>query len=384
MTGLTPEAALLFATAGPADQDDRIRRLAGADLRWDHLLWLAVRERVVPVVWRRLEALALPMPRDVQEAFRRQTMVAAFAAARIETGLATLLEALHREGIEPVLLKGAALASTVYPGFRDRPMCDLDVLVRPEDGPRSRDIALAAGWLPVEAYEAADYGRHHHLAPLIDPTGVVGLELHTDLFPAGSPFGGFAQAVHRRSEPHPSGFGRVPLPVHATMHLCLHLAWSHTMQFGGWRAFRDLHHLVVDGRVDWEDFRLEAGRMGATSCCYWVLRLARDLSGVSTPETDLAGLRHPGTSLEQVVLARHFAAGLDLPGRRCPSLALQRALWRRAIRPKRSGHGSSLPWSESVDVEGDVEMEHPDGARPGRLKHLVAVGRYLGGLLAPV
>ncbi len=384
MTWLTPEAAALFAAAGPEDRDDDIRGLMGPQFRWDRFLWLAARERVVAVVWRRLEALGIQPPTEIGEAFRRQSMVAGFTAATLEARLRDTLEALHKGGIEPVILKGAALATTVYQGFRDRPMCDIDLLVRVEDAARSRELALAAGWLPVQEFEAADYGQHHHLPPLLDATGAIGLELHTDLFPRGSPFGGVADAVRSRSEPHPSGQGRMPSTVHAALHVCLHLGWSHALSSGAWRAFRDLHCLAASGRVDWDEFRVEAERRRAVSCCYWVLRLARELSGVTTPMDDPAH-QLVWEPVGRRALVRHLAAGLDVPERVCPSLALQRTLWRLAIRPGKSGHGERFPWTASVDVDGDDDSYQgaPVGRASGPLGHLWETGRYAVSLVSP-
>ena len=65
-------------------------------------------------------------------------------------GDATPLRARHvcrAAKTEVVLLKGAALALTVYGSFVERPMSDVDLLVARGDAPRARDALLAAGWV---------------------------------------------------------------------------------------------------------------------------------------------------------------------------------------------------------------------------------------------
>ena len=55
------------------------------------------------------------------------------------------VEALNAAGIEVALLKGAALASTVYGSFGARPMNDVDVLVHPDRADDAKRLLLGAG-----------------------------------------------------------------------------------------------------------------------------------------------------------------------------------------------------------------------------------------------
>ena len=60
--------------------------------------------------------------------------------------LARALRALSDAGAPVIVLKGAALASTVYPSIAHRPMGDVDLLVRPQDLERARRTLEAAGY----------------------------------------------------------------------------------------------------------------------------------------------------------------------------------------------------------------------------------------------
>src|SRR5918992_5479714 len=58
----------------------------------------------------------------------------------LERHLVTLSEALEEAGVEMVLLKGSALAHTVYPDPSWRPFADLDFLVRGQDFQRAIQV----------------------------------------------------------------------------------------------------------------------------------------------------------------------------------------------------------------------------------------------------
>jgi hypothetical protein len=61
--------------------------------------------------------------------------------------LERILKALDRAGIEVIVLKGAALAATVYADIGLRPMGDLDLLVKDEQLPRALEVILSMGYV---------------------------------------------------------------------------------------------------------------------------------------------------------------------------------------------------------------------------------------------
>ena len=61
-----------------------------------------------------------------------------------------MLRLLAAEQIAVILLKGAALAETIYGNIAVRPMGDLDLLVRREDVAAALAALRAAGWEAVE------------------------------------------------------------------------------------------------------------------------------------------------------------------------------------------------------------------------------------------
>jgi hypothetical protein len=383
---MSPEAAVLYRTAGPLSQDDRIRRMVSESFDWSRFLWIALRERAVPVAWRRFQRMNLQVPDEAGTQLQRHTMVADFTATRLEERLEETLDALRAVNVEPVLLKGAALVRGLFSSFRDRPMGDIDLLIKNEEAARSLEAVRDVGWEVVPQFARVDYTRHHHLPPMVDRTGAGRLEIHAALFVEDHPFGAMSDAVYHRSHSVSEGVGRVPDDIHLALHICLHLAWSHVMGLGAWRAFYDLSNLVQHDRLAWKELVGEAEAYRASSCCYWTLRLASDLAGVAVPDDVIRACRPPGSPWLHRMLSRHFEAQFDGPDRECPSVAVRRALWRMAIRPGWSGHGDRYPWqadkpfSEAVEVAESRQVT----SRPwSKAVTLAPTARYLASLALP-
>jgi hypothetical protein len=353
---LSPEPRLLFLTAGVQGDDEEIAEIASQSVDWPRLTLLAVRARATPVVSRRiaralggrLPAAAMPMA--------RLAMVEEFELARMEERLDQTMDAFEGAGVPAVLLKGAALARSVFPSFHERPMLDLDVLLRADDVERARAAALSAGWLwRHQPRYAPFFSKHHHLPPLVDGRGTRALlELHTGLYPYGHPFASDEDVIIERSVMTARGnrVYRVLEPEDHLVYLSTHWVWSHMMNGGAWRAFRDVSAFVETRAICWHTVVERARALRALTCVYWTLRLARTLSGVPVPRDVLLQLRPPTPQSVLSRLERYFLT--QLGGElRCPSERLGEFLWAAAMRPGWSGHGTSRPWK---NPEGAIWM----------------------------
>jgi hypothetical protein len=268
-------------------------------------------------------------------------------------------------------------------------MRDLDLLVPVKQRERAWQALLAAGW--VRDYPASMdgfYADHQHLSPLRDPhqAGVV-VELHSGLFREGGPFDFPADDLFREARPVAVGGCSVGVPSarHLLLHLSMHLVWGHLCARGLLRALTDLAALWPL-QPAMADLVRSARQARAGSCCYWTLRLGRQLLGVPVPDAMLAALapRHPAWMLD--LLERHFAAQSGLLATPCPSVRLRRALWSAAVEPGRNGHGAARPWAAGLawaaHGAGDAAVEARKAPDPGRAT-VSAVWRYAGALLHP-
>ena len=348
---LSPEAQFLVLSTRADANVAAMRELLDGPFDWARLCTIARAENAIPVVWRCVQRLGCDVPVPASDYLSGAAVVSEFELLRAELRLHETIRALDDDGIRVTLLKGAAVVHTAYESFTERPMSDFDLLVdasRIEDAQR---IARDLGWARSRS-AAADsvYRSHHHAAPLVDTRGSgMQLELHTGLFIAGHPFGLSADLVRHRARPVEIDGRLVGVPARAVLmlHACLHFAWSHCMQTGAWRTMRDVARLAEGRPRIWDEFlRLAAETRGAT-CCYWTLRMARELADMPVPDHVLHALRPslPATVLDRI--ARHFALHLFASDVVCPSEFVERALWTAAILPGRSGHRGARPWANT-------------------------------------
>lgn len=344
---LSPECRLVFATAHVAPDAGLIASLLKGPLDWGRVLMLAERERATPVLWRAIERAGLEgVPTAAADHLRRSAMVYDFRMLRLATKLEATLASLHSVGAPVLLLKGAALASSVYDGFTSRPMTDIDLLVHTSDVPAAREAVIASGWPetsdPVLRELLQD---QHHLPHFVDPepTGLR-VELHTMLLPPDEPFTLDAGELWASARPARAPFDAalVADAEFLMLHACLHFAWSHTMSFGAWRTIRDVTALTRDARFSWERLVERAGASKGLTSCYWTLRLAERLAGAAIPEEVLRELAPPTPELVRRAIERHFVT-MIAPGEAppCPSIKVARMLWMAALRPKWSGHAQA-------------------------------------------
>jgi hypothetical protein len=359
---LSRESALVALTAVGATAEPALRPLLGEPLDWEKVISLATRERAIGPVARDLRRLGPgAVPTGVLERLGRMGMVTEFQLASLHDRLGKLLALLARHDIEALLLKGAGLAYSAYASLDERPMGDIDLLVHPDDAERAWELAVANGWMRrKDVAEERSYEDHQHLSPLEDADGMqIGLEIHIALFTQQAPFTlDAAQLWERARRITIAGApALVPSAEDQLVHAALHFAWSHEMTFGTWRTLRDVERIVASNTLDWNEVVARARAIRGGTCCYWTLRLARDLAGVTAPESVLQAL---SPRLPEPVLRRmtcYFAQqALPTPGAGINSVSLSRALWSLAIRPRTQKHGTSRPW---LDTEEWVRG--PDG-----------------------
>jgi hypothetical protein len=297
---------------------------------------------------------------------------------------------LRAAGMDVALLKGGALGATVYGAFVDRPMNDVDLLLRPEVAESGYLRMLRAGWARDPQLPDDDvYRTHHHHAPLIDVRGSESrLEIHRAILPPGHPFDLPLSELWGEMRQAKFGGERVLVlePNLHALHIAIHFAWSHTMRAGAWQAFRDLGVLARAGMIDWNRLVQLAQRARAASCAYWTLTLARRLSALTVPDEVLEALAPRRNRSLLVRLERHFENVLLRRDASHLSLRLDRALWTMAIQPRQQGHGHVRPWLVSAELTA-ARLRH-DGASLGdrlirQMDRVARCARYIARLLWP-
>ncbi len=208
--------------------------------------------------------------------------------------LAALLSACAAASLGLIVLKGAALAETVYASPAERPFGDLDVLVRAEDAPRAFAVLSGLGYICdpdiwAELLEGrsgeANFFRHTEL-------GTVVVELHTDLL--NNPLlrravrvdlaGLWARAVPARL----AGQDAQALgPEDQIFHLCLHLAGHY---FDAPKSVRDIAEVCAASPVEWPLFLQICRQAQADAIGYAGLLAAATRYGAGIPPSVMASL----------------------------------------------------------------------------------------------
>jgi hypothetical protein len=249
--------------------------------------------------------------------------------------LAGVLNALADAGVPTIVLKGAALASTVYPSIAHRPMGDIDLLVRSQDLERAQRTREATGYRflpePEERFKPFDTRFTGEMAfRREEATGVL-IELHWELI-SGEWYRRTtalkAEALWERAHPlRLEGATAWQLsPEDSLIHLCVHLAIH---AFHHPPAYNDIDHLLrAEVPFPWERFLERVADFRVRTPAYFALSAARKLEGASIPDEILARLkpsflRHK--LVEAIANPERVAAG-EIPFSRPRSYLLHLAL----------------------------------------------------------
>lgn len=133
--------------------------------------------RLFPLVRRRVAGVAAAAP--IRPILDQATIVARGTNLRLVHALAGVLDRLTAVGIDALVLKGSALALLHYEHPGDRPMHDLDVLVRPHEVLTALTALREDGWRYLVLPDDARIERHlavRHSVALV--RGDLELDLH--------------------------------------------------------------------------------------------------------------------------------------------------------------------------------------------------------------
>ncbi len=176
--------ALCARSEGHFLQRQRIAIQAQQYQDWPTLPQRAEIMAMAPLAHAHLQAAAISFPGDIQRALAGLTLRHRHANSIRYAVLAQILSALKDEDIEVLVLKGAALALTVYPQPGLRPMRDMDILVRESDALRAQMILVELGFKANTPRSIAANNSHHlPVAQHVVDGLKVSVEVHHRLLP---------------------------------------------------------------------------------------------------------------------------------------------------------------------------------------------------------
>jgi hypothetical protein len=315
---------LLASVAVLADpsQSPQLGRLLSQPVAWSDLeAWLGA-NRLSPLFYYVLRSADMrsQVPADVLARLRQGYYLSLLRSDRLDAELERIVPALRAEGIPVMLLKGAALARSVYPSPALRPMDDLDVLIpgsqvaqavarlealgyRPRPDPAGYSARFVQQFLGEQMWSrtAAEPGCGQ------DPPGqgafpaaAAGQQLLVDvhwrlltvewyrhtarldvdaLWAAARPLDRDGVAAWQLS------------PEDTLIHLCLHAAIQHAYVWPA-LSYVDVDRVVraSDPAVDWELLQRRSAAFRVSLPVYFGLRFAQQYLGTPLPARLLADL----------------------------------------------------------------------------------------------
>jgi len=129
-------------------QDESPLAPAASMDEWSGLLNFLQANWIIPFFYRKIGSLSQECrpPEAITDEMRQAFLVSCVRSLHMERQLQEIIEAFREQDVRVLILRGPALAFSVYPDPAMRPSTDLDLLVRPEQVVRGRAILESLGY----------------------------------------------------------------------------------------------------------------------------------------------------------------------------------------------------------------------------------------------
>lgn len=227
---------------------------------WNGLLEEAELQGMVPLLHRALKTAGVSLEGGTRLKMQGMVLRHRLVNQVRHQVLVEVLEKAGEAGLQPVLVKGAALADLLYPDQALRPMRDIDLLLSAEQLQPMQQLLLEMGF--AETHPSELFKHHRHLPTLTKTVEgfEIGVEVHHSLFSwgVGQHWGGMDDLIsplHEYNLPGSSLTARSLGPEDMLVQLC-----SHFNRSGGeyeplrmlWAADLLAFLSTFSERVDWQ------------------------------------------------------------------------------------------------------------------------------------
>jgi len=180
---IPPEAELLlccvrhqFNTATSAEIADLLRK----DLDWDYLIQKAAKHNVFLLLYQTLKNThpELIEPSIYEQLQERTQKIICFNLF-LTKELFQVLEYLAAHDIQAIPFKGPIWATLAYGNMALREFCDLDILVRPEDYIKAKELLIKQGY--YDKYFGTKEWEEKKQVKMVRHDGKVKIDLHLEL-----------------------------------------------------------------------------------------------------------------------------------------------------------------------------------------------------------
>jgi len=266
---------------------------AASGINWDTAIHLADIHSVTPILFSSLKQRAEKekIPDPLHACFQAN----ARKNLTLASELLKILALLQAEGVTAIPLKGPMLAVQVYGNLCLRAFSDLDLLIRPVDVPRARDVLLSNGYstnwaLPSSADSAWLKIKEQQLS-FVQANESVLVDLHWGLLPDYCGGALDLESVWSRKQAIPFGGQVVPTlsPEDLLVYLCAH-GGKHLWARLGWIC--DIAALIEARRdMNWTVALATAKRHEARRVVRVGLQLVSQMFGTQLPDEVVRWMR---------------------------------------------------------------------------------------------
>lgn len=264
---------------------------------WPEILASSTRHGLAPILWERLHDHPdqAGLPAEFMSRLRFLYIANAGRNLNLTNELEFIVQQLNAAGIQVTLLKGIALAHTVYPKPAQRTMGDIDLWV-----PKSQlsHTLLALADLGYKAKDKVDrpaalQEEFNGETQLFGNRPGIGLvELHWNIFPGE--WLRYTSCIDEadiwsRSIPLPTLNARQLAPEDMILHICVHAAVNHQMSRNCLRSLLDVEMARRQYCIDWNLVAQRARTWRVRNAVWIVLMLVNEGFG-NEPELPLKTL----------------------------------------------------------------------------------------------
>ena len=304
MRTFSPEWNILLASARACDSSHKatLDPAAVQSVNWAALLKIAGRHGMLPMLYGFLQKCEAPaVPNEVLLRLQFQSRANAVRNQQLLEELGALLTLFQAQDIPAIPYKGPALAAAVYGDLALRACGDLDILLRPADVLRAKELLTTAGYQPVQQFRDTRE-EEQHLASDCEynfcraADGIL-VELHWRFRPQFFPLPLDMDRLWARAQPVNLG-GADTLafaPEDLLLILCVHGA-KHCWERLCWVC--DIAAVLhAYPALDWNRAWTQASALGCGRVLLLGACLARELLGASLPDAAPAKMPRVVTAL---------------------------------------------------------------------------------------
>ena len=267
----------------------------GSGLDWKYLTTNALYHGVAPLLYRSLERIddVSLVPERVIAVLRERYYVTLARNMIHYDELGKALRMFADSGIDVIVLKGGALAETVYRDIGLRPFADVDIMVREDDLKRAKEVMAEIGYILDERISPEAHNEEFgcDLHYVINEGHVLEIHWHIARRTGNDRYTKIRidELWERALPAKVTDVDTLVLsPEDLLLHLCIHLP-RHRYNRLIW--FCDIAEVVRQSDLDWDYLAETARRYRTMAYMYYGLRFTDDLLGCDVPAHVLEGLK---------------------------------------------------------------------------------------------